>query len=438
MLGGTVGGGGQKTYNFVTHQTAYNPNKVTDNFGTVGGGRDNIAGNDSGDLNDASYATVGGGSTNTASGTYATVPGGFANTASGTYSLAAGSRARSLHQGSFVWSDSTTSFFDSTAANQFLIRASGGVGIGTANPQAALDVAPLPSGVAARFGGRVGIGTSSPTHLLTAQSSDTETVRLVGPGGYGSQGKLNFGHGNYVYIQEDIDDRLRLYGRLGVLVGSSVDTALTSQCDVAFKSGVYGTNSQNGGTGVEGRNTATGSWGYLGGTYGVYGETGGGSTFAAGFKGNVRIMSATTGATVVELGEGLDYAEGFDVSDKESAEPGAVLVIDAKNPGRLAVSTKPYDRKVAGIVAGANDLKSGVRLGVGFDHKVALAGRVYCNADATKVAIEPGDLLTTSSRKGYAMKVTDHARAQGAILGKAMQGLAKGKTGRILVLVTLQ
>jgi len=69
VLGGTVGGGGQKTYNFVTHQTTYNPNKVTDNFGTVGGGRDNTAGNDSGDLNDASYATVGGGSTNTASET---------------------------------------------------------------------------------------------------------------------------------------------------------------------------------------------------------------------------------------------------------------------------------------------------------------------------------------------------------------------------------
>jgi hypothetical protein len=36
------------------------------------------------------------------------------------------------------------------------------------------------------------------------------------------------------------------------------------------------------------------------------------------------------------------------------------------------------------------------------------------------------------------MKVTDYAHAQGAILGKAMEGLGKGEKGQILVLVTLQ
>ena len=35
------------------------------------------------------------------------------------------------------------------------------------------------------------------------------------------------------------------------------------------------------------------------------------------------------------------------------------------------------------------------------------------------------------------MKVTEHANAQGAILGKAMSGLKEGK-GMLLVLVTLQ
>jgi hypothetical protein len=35
------------------------------------------------------------------------------------------------------------------------------------------------------------------------------------------------------------------------------------------------------------------------------------------------------------------------------------------------------------------------------------------------------------------MKVTDHAKAQGAILGKAMTGLSDGR-GMVLVLVTLQ
>jgi hypothetical protein len=36
------------------------------------------------------------------------------------------------------------------------------------------------------------------------------------------------------------------------------------------------------------------------------------------------------------------------------------------------------------------------------------------------------------------MKSTDYARAQGAILGKAMEKLEKGQKGQILVLVTLQ
>ena len=143
---------------------------------------------------------------------------------------------------------------------------------------------------------------------------------------------------------------------------------------------------------------------------------------------------------MIELGKGLDYAEGFDVStDNTEIEPGTVLVIDPANPGELAVSARSYDRKVAGIVAGANGLGSGVRLGGSeFDHDVALAGRVYCKVIADNEPIEPGDLLTTSDVPGYAMKVIDHARAQGAILGKAMQRLENGEKGQILVLVTLQ
>jgi hypothetical protein len=155
--------------------------------------------------------------------------------------------------------------------------------------------------------------------------------------------------------------------------------------------------------------------------------------------GNVTIRDITTESIAVQLGTGLDYAEGFDVSDEEIIEPGTLLCIDPENAGKLKVSDQPYDRKVAGIVAGANGLGSGVRLGtMDFDCNVALAGRVYCKTLATDEDIHPGDLLTTSSVPGYAMKVTDHAKAQGAIVGKAMESLPKGEKGQILVLVTLQ
>ncbi|MCK5839390.1 MAG: hypothetical protein KAG99_06045 [Bacteroidales bacterium] len=156
-------------------------------------------------------------------------------------------------------------------------------------------------------------------------------------------------------------------------------------------------------------------------------------------QGNVTIRDISTGAIAIELGKGLDYAEGFNVTDKTNIEPGTILCIDPKNPGKLKISENPYDKTVAGIVAGANGLGSGVRLGTQeFDCDVALAGRVYCNTIATTENIEPGDLLTTSSIPGFAMKVTDFENAHGAILGKAMESLEKGKIGQILVLVTLQ
>jgi len=205
--------------------------------------------------------------------------------------------------------------------------------------------------------------------------------------------------------------------------------------------GVHGTAFGSSGVGVYGYSTAdTGYGGYFLGpnATGIYAK-GSPTGYAAEFQGNVIIRDWSTGSPIIELGEGLDYAEGFEVSTAQAIEPGSVLVIDPDNAGKLTLATEPYDCKVAGIVAGAGGLGSGVRLGSDeFDYDVALAGRVYCNVDATEEAVEPGDLLTTSASPGYAMKVTDYERAQGAILGKAMESLEKGEKGQILVLVTLQ
>jgi len=72
---------------------------------------------------------------------YATVPGGLGNVAAGFASLAAGRQGKANHAGAFVWADNHDQDFISTAENQFLIRATGGVGINKNNPAAALDVA---------------------------------------------------------------------------------------------------------------------------------------------------------------------------------------------------------------------------------------------------------------------------------------------------------
>ncbi|MEE9442814.1 MAG: hypothetical protein V3V99_09120 [candidate division Zixibacteria bacterium] len=138
--GGSIAGGEGNTvildHGFVgggSENTASGP------ASTVGGGGHNIASNDSctvagGGWNTANgfASTVGGGGNNTASGTGSTVPGGENNTAAGSYSFAAGQNARAIHNGTFVWSDMDPLGFASTGDFQFLIQASGGVGIGTA------------------------------------------------------------------------------------------------------------------------------------------------------------------------------------------------------------------------------------------------------------------------------------------------------------------
>ncbi len=72
-------------------------------------------------------AFVGGGVSNTASGYYSAIPGGHSNQASGFYSFAAGRRAKAYHSGCFVWGDNTDADVTSSATNQFIARATGGV-----------------------------------------------------------------------------------------------------------------------------------------------------------------------------------------------------------------------------------------------------------------------------------------------------------------------
>ena len=174
VTGASIGGGGSPAL----------PNRVTDSFGTVGGGNGNRAGDDAGTIVDRNHATVGGGFNNTASGSDSTVPGGSDNTAQGNFSFAAGRRAKALDQGAFVWGDSTNADFSSTANNQFLIRAGGGVGIDTNAPAAKLHVAGN-----VNFTGLRTEATSDP-NVIGGKSTNNASLGVIGAtiGGGGSGG----------------------------------------------------------------------------------------------------------------------------------------------------------------------------------------------------------------------------------------------------------
>ena len=156
--------------------------------------------------------------------------------------------------------------------------------------------------------------------------------------------------------------------------------------------------------------------------------------------GVTHIGGARTIVKVLEITGGADLAEPFHMREGQ-LEPGSVVVIDEDHPGQLRLATQDYDRRVAGIISGANGVNPGLALHqqgmMEGGQNVALTGRVYARADASKDSIKPGDLLTTSETPGCAMRVQDSQRAQGAILGKAMTGLKEGQ-GFVLVLVTLQ
>jgi hypothetical protein len=159
----TIGGGYRNdTYGEYSTIGGGSSNKASEKYSTVGGGYTNEANGESatvagGALNlaVAEGAAVSGGRNNKARGLYsticggggysesdsnyaagegATVVGGKRNSAIGDYSLVAGVNAHADHNGSFVWSDGDGNAFVSTGVNQFLVKASGGTGIGSDNP----------------------------------------------------------------------------------------------------------------------------------------------------------------------------------------------------------------------------------------------------------------------------------------------------------------
>jgi hypothetical protein len=136
---------------------------------------------------------------------------------------------------------------------------------------------------------------------------------------------------------------------------------------------------------------------------------------------------------------GRDCAENFNVGAEEVVEPGTVMVVGDR--GLLVPCDREYDKRAAGIISGAGSYKPGIILGntkrKDFHAPIALMGRVYCKVDSAYSSVEVGDLLTTSSTLGYAMKAGDPSRAFGAVIGKALDDQRSGK-GLVPVLVSLQ
>jgi len=392
-LAATIGGG---TYNQVAGNVLFGG-------ATVGGGTINKATTDE--------ATVSGGSFNTASGFYATVPGGLGNVAGGQGSFAAGQEAQTTHIGTFIWGDGTESFTGANADDAFNVLATGGVYFYNGSNGIQVDAAGEGNGTI-QYGLRFGLNSGE-----GVASKRTTGGNQFGLDFYtGFTEAMSIANNGFVGINTTSpSQRLEVNGQFVQIDGGSADDG-----DGAIDAYIGGSGS--------GSEVQVGSMNP--------------NITAVGFWNNAAGAWMHIGCSSITINGGSDLAEPFKISSGQAEVPqGAVVVIDKKNPGQLKMSDQPYDRHVAGVVSGANGINPGIQMQqqglLDGGKNVALTGRVYVLADASNGPIEPGDLLTTSSAPGRAMKVTDYAKAQGAILGKAMSSLSEGK-GMVLVLVTLQ
>jgi hypothetical protein len=230
-----------------------------------------------------------------------------------------------------------------------------------------------------------------------------------------------------------------------------------------WANGVIGESNSPDGYGVAGVNSATTGWGI-----GVYGDTSSDGPAVAAYNSDTGIglwTRSVSGNPIVAHGSsGTDvefyvanngdvFADGAYQSPaadfaemlpaQAGLEPGDVLVIGSD--GKLTRCTQAYQTSVVGVFStnpgflggsGDNEVSTG---------KVPLAvvGVVPVKISAANGAIRPGDLLTTSSIPGYAMKAKPMTMngytsyQSGAIIGKAL-GTLDNDTGMIQMLVMLQ
>ncbi len=137
-----------------------------------------------------------------------------------------------------------------------------------------------------------------------------------------------------------------------------------------------------------------------------------------------------------------DLAEIYFATD--ALEAGDVVALADHGDEAIAPTTAARDPRVIGIVS----TEPGLLLGsLHFDeeprddgllpHPVALLGCVPCKVTDEGGPIRRGDLLTTASRPGHAMRAAPDDQRPGTIIGKALGALAAGD-GRIDVFVMLR
>ncbi len=189
-------------------------NRVTDNYGTVGGGKDNQAGDNASTIANTAYATVGGGYSNTASGAAATVSGGYSNTASGGYAAISGGDSNTASGGYAAISGGSSNTASNSAAmvgggygntaSGYAATVGGGYGNTASGEYAAISSGTfnIASGSTATIGGGNSNIASGGSATVSGGTFNTASGNYATvPGGFGAKadqsGQMAYANGGF-------------------------------------------------------------------------------------------------------------------------------------------------------------------------------------------------------------------------------------------------
>ena len=394
VWGAVIGGGGIGQY----------PNQVTGSLGMVGGGAGNQAGEGGfvggGLYNTANdFSVVAGGMSNTALGEQTTIGGGNSNYAANGGTVPGGKQNYALAKGSFA-----------LGSQAFVRGPGGGSALGDngtfvwADDTLTTFFSSGPNQFLIRAANGVAINTNTPAtgSALTVNGNTTVTGNTTVAGNTNTTGAIGFGNATR--------QMLNLYATAYGIGVQSYSFYLRSDSEFAwFRGGVHDNGTGNPGSGGTRQMRLDGN-------------------------GNLFVRGTMSGG-------GADFAEMLPARD--GVEPGDVLAIGPD--GRLQLSTEPYQDALAGVHSTKPALLGGAQDGADLTGKVPLAvtGIVPVKVTDENGPITPGDLLTSSSTPGRAMKAKKIRVAgvafypSGVILGKALSALASGE-GVVEALVILQ